>query len=115
MRVEGFVVGFPVVGLGVPVVVGLRVVDLHVVGLAVVSMMLVMGTSVPPPQTQRKQAIFAVDFALPKPTPYKEHCVLQKNTSIIFHSGVPHAIELNTVAGIKSCRCNRGCALFLLS
>ena len=74
MRVVGFVVGFRVVGLEVPVVVGLRVVGLdvglRVVGLAVVGM-LVIGTSVPPPQTQH--AIFAVTPACAKLFPYMEH------------------------------------------
>ena len=64
MRVVGLAVGLRVVGLEVPVVVGLRVVGfdvgLRVVGLAVVGM-LVIGTSVPPPQTQ--QAMFAVNPA----------------------------------------------------
>jgi hypothetical protein len=82
LRVVGFVVGFRVVGLEVPVVVGLRVVGLdvglRVVGLAVVGM-LVIGTSVPPPQTQ--QAMFAVNPAFAKLPPYKEHLVAPSSIS----------------------------------
>ncbi len=60
----GFDVGLRVVGFDVALRVGMGVggfdVGLRVVGLAVVGM-LVMGTSVPPPQTQ--QAMFGVNPA----------------------------------------------------
>ena len=60
MRVVGLDVGLRVVGLAVGLrVVGLDV-GLRVVGLVVVGM-LVISTSVPPPQTQ--QAMFAVNPA----------------------------------------------------
>ena len=69
LRVVGFVVGFQVVGLDV----GLRVVGLEVVG------MLVIGILVPPPQTQ--QAMFAVNPAFAKSSPYKEHLVAPSSIS----------------------------------
>ena len=78
----GLAVGLRVVGLEVPVVVGLRVVGLdvglRVVGLVVVGM-LVISTSVPPPQTQ--QAMFAVNPAFAYSSPYKEHFVAPSSIS----------------------------------
>jgi hypothetical protein len=96
LRVVGLAVGLRVVGLDVGLDfglshVGLRVVGLdvglshvgldiglRVVGLAVVGM-LVIGTSVPPPQTQ--QAMFAVNPAFAKSSPSKEHLVALSSIS----------------------------------
>ncbi len=88
-------------GLGVPVIVGLHVVglddDLHVVGLAVVGMMLVMRTSVPSPQ--RQQAIFDVNPALANPAPYKEHCVLPK--TLPSSSILAYYMQLNSTLSLS--------------